>query len=156
MFCKFVIKIRHLSIKIIYASRTGQMIVLYNNIISIIQIKNQIANYAFYLYIPGIHAYYLCSMICTFGQCAIYPRDVLSLSRGVFYILILCTGCQILGMRSTLTPHIKSIPPKPFTFPPHHPIHTTPKLYKIPTQFTKPLRQSLRHNLKISLNHYIQ
>ena len=31
-FCKFIIGIRHLSIKIIYASRTGQMIGLYNTI----------------------------------------------------------------------------------------------------------------------------
>lgn len=47
MFCKFVVEIRHLFIKIIYTSRTGQMIVLYNNIISIIQIKNQITTMLF-------------------------------------------------------------------------------------------------------------
>ena len=73
MFCKFVVGIRHLFIKIIYTSRTGQMIVLYNNIISIIQIKNQITIYAFYLYIPGTYKKYLCYIICIFGQCAIYP-----------------------------------------------------------------------------------
>ena len=53
MFCKFVVKIRHLSIKIIYTSRTGQMIVLYNNINLIIQIKNQIATMLF-IYISPV------------------------------------------------------------------------------------------------------
>ena len=47
MFCKFVVGIRHLSIKIIYASRTGQMIVLDNHINPIIQIKNQITTMLF-------------------------------------------------------------------------------------------------------------
>lgn len=84
MFCKFVVGIRHLSIKIIYTSRTGQMIVLYNHINPIIQIKNQITNYAFYIYIPGTYKKYLYYIFCTFGQCAIYsPRGVLSLNWGV-------------------------------------------------------------------------
>lgn len=47
MFCKFVVRIRHLSIKIIYTSRTGEMIVLYNPINLIIQIKNQITTMLF-------------------------------------------------------------------------------------------------------------
>ena len=45
-------------------------------------------------------------------------RDVLSLSMGVFYILILCTGCQILGMGSTHTLTTKSTSSNPNYSPP--------------------------------------
>ena len=82
MFCKFVIKIRHLSIKIIYASRTGQMIVLYNPINSNNPDQNQITNYAFYLCIPRIYNNYLYYIICTFGQCVNNPDSCLIHQHG--------------------------------------------------------------------------
>lgn len=78
MFCKFVIKNRHLSIKIIYTDRTGQMIVLYNYINSNNPNQKPDYNYAFYLYITRIYSFILYFSICTFGQCVIY-------SPGLFY-----------------------------------------------------------------------
>ena len=109
MFCKFVIKIRHLSIKIIYTSRTRKMIVLYNHINS----NNPDQKPDCIPCFLSIYPRYPCKLSITcnlhfWTMCNLFPRGVLSLSRGVFYILILCTGCQILGMRSTHTSTTKS------------------------------------------------
>ena len=120
VFCKFVIKIRHLSIKIIYASRTGQMIVLYNNIISIIQIKNQITTMLFVYISPVSIAISYKIYFALLDNVQFYPHFILPLSTGVFYILILYVRCWILGMRSILTYQPKPIPSKSISPPISH------------------------------------
>lgn len=56
-------------------------------------------------------------------MCNLFPRGVLSLNRGAFYILILCARCLFLGMRSTHTstpksntsnPHFQNTTPLPY------------------------------------------
>lgn len=146
-FCKFVVRIRHLSIKIIYTSRTGQMIVLYNNIISNNPDQNQIVCHAFCLYIPGIYSNILCFSICIFGQCVINPlwRFIPQQGGILHFDLIRLLPVPGYAFHSYLPPKIH---------PTEVPSPTISKLCKIPTQFNKPLRQSLRHTIKISLNQY--
>ena len=142
MFCKFVIKIRHLSIKIIYASRTGQMIVLYNPINSNNPDQKPDCMPCFLsMHPPHIYSFILYFSICTFGQCAIY-------SLGLFYPL---TGGRFTFWFNPpaayswvcvpLTRQPQNPTPRILTSKTPYPYHTpTPKLYKILTQFNKPLR----------------
>ena len=151
MFCKFVVGIRHLYIKIIYTSRTGQMIVLYNHINPINQIKNRIACHAFYLYIPRIYSFILCFSICTFGQCANYPPVLFYPLIGGRFTFLLNSSAAGNHRWDSLTHPTKNSPHRSPTPSLHHPV---PKLYKIPTQFQNNVRHRLRHTTKISLNHY--
>ena len=91
MFCKFVIGIRHLSIKIIYTSRTGQMIVLYNNIIANKNKPDQKPDCIpcfLAIYPPVSIALSYTFQFALLDNVQLIPCGVLSLNRGAFYILI--------------------------------------------------------------------
>ena len=153
MFCKFVIKIRHLSIKIIYASRTGQMIVLYNPINS----NNPDQKPDCIPCFLSMYTRYPCKLSITsnlhfWTMCNLSPWRFIPQPGGVLHFdLIRPLPIPGYAFHSHLPPKIQHPESKSFiTF------LTTPKLYKILTQFNKPLRHRLRHTPKISLNHNIK
>ena len=83
MFCKFVVGIRHLFIKIIYTSRTGQMIVLYNKI----NFNNPDQKPDCIPCFLSIYARYPCKLSITcnlhfYTMCNLFPCGVLLLSDG--------------------------------------------------------------------------
>ena len=126
MFCKFVVGIRHLSIKIIYTSRTGQMIVLYNNIIS--NNPDQKPDYKLYflsIYPPYLQQYPIAYNLHFWTMCKyLFPVSFYPSATGVFYISKTSVRSQNLGMRSTPTSHQKSTLPKLTTSPlPFHSLH---------------------------------
>lgn len=142
------------------------MIVLYNNINPIIQIKNPVQS-GHTLNNPPYPTEIILKSCCTFGQCAIYPRFILSLNPGAFYISFQSARCWILGMCSILTYQPKPIPSK--SIPPpisHHPkivqnSHTIHKTTSIttstqPQNIPQPLHtinyQTIIKSIKISRN----
>ena len=102
VFCKFVVGIRHLSIKIIYTSRTGEMIVLYNPIISNNPDQKPDCMPCFLSIYPRYPQKIILKSCCIFGQCVITETLY---NPGVFYIFKKSVLAARRGMCSTLTYH---------------------------------------------------
>lgn len=89
-------------------------------------------------------------------MCNLFPTILLSLNRGCFTFHFYVIAAES-WVCVPLTRQPQNPTPRILTSKTPHPYHTpTPKLYKIPTQFNKPLRYPLRHTIKISLNHNIK